>query len=430
MDSTVITQIDLFGAEVPSFDKVKTLAEHVNASELSRIAFTDKVKENSGKPLQAGIGSFIVSNYTDALKSLQKADDSKEKFVYLGYSQTALGQYDEAIKSFDKAAKAKADSLMVSLAKAEAYRKAAQPEKAEKELKACSNFEKVSADYHCQLGKLHDSQGQYEEAISNYETAIELDENHREATFLLAFACDLHGDDEAAMDYYKQIARTAPVHVNTLLNLAVMYEDKGDYDRALTCVETVLQSHPNHKRADLFREDIESSTVMYYDEEKEKRKDRQNKILEIPISDFELSVRSRNCLKKMNIDTLGDLLKISEAELLSYKNLGETSLVEIKKILDIKGLTLGMSVDDEDAILDENNINAAASEEILNKPVEDMELSVRAKRALGRLGTRTVGELISKTEAELLGCKNFGVTSLNEIKERLISYGVNLRTLD
>jgi len=44
---------------------------------------------------------------------------------------------------------------------------------------------------------------------------------------------------------------------------------------------------------------------MVYDEETEKKKTRKMQILETPLSDFELSVRSRNCLKKMNLNTLG-----------------------------------------------------------------------------------------------------------------------------
>ena len=129
----------------------------------------------------------------------------------------------------------------------------------------------------------------------------------------------------------------------------------------------------------------------------------------------------------MKIHTLGDLLRISESELLSYKNFGETSLDEIKEILDLKGLTLGASTEDEENA--DSNINGL-NEELLAKPIEELELSVRAKRALIKLGLRTVGDLVSKTEAELLGCKNFGVTSLNEIKERLTVYGASLRTLE
>jgi len=170
---------------------------------------------------------------------------------------------------------------------------------------------------------------------------------------------------------------------------------------------------------------------MMYDEEKEKWQDRHKQILEIPISDFELSVRSRNCLRKMNILTLGDLLQTTENELLSYKNFGETSLVEIKKILDSKKLTLGMAAEEKLTLaLNEIGQNEEVDEEILNKLVEDVEFSVRAKRALMKLGLQTLGEVINKTEAELLGCKNFGVTSLNEIKERLATYGLSLRTLE
>jgi DNA-directed RNA polymerase subunit alpha len=62
--------------------------------------------------------------------------------------------------------------------------------------------------------------------------------------------------------------------------------------------------------------------------------------------------------------------------------------------------------------------------------VDELELSVRARRALSRLGVKSLLDLIQKTEAELLGCKNFGVTSLNEIKDRLTGFGLSLRKLE
>ena len=65
---------------------------------------------------------------------------------------------------------------------------------------------------------------------------------------------------------------------------------------------------------------------MYYNPEEEHARSRFSQVLEIPVTDFELSVRSRNCLKKMNIRTLGDLTRVSEQQLLSSKNFGETSL--------------------------------------------------------------------------------------------------------
>lgn len=170
---------------------------------------------------------------------------------------------------------------------------------------------------------------------------------------------------------------------------------------------------------------------MYYDEEREKKRSRKNQILETPISDFELSVRSRNCLRKMNIRTLGDLLNITEAELLSYKNFGETSLREIKAILETKGLRLGMALEDKN--LGTGDLASASSPEdqgLLNKLVDDLQLSVRARKCLQKLNLHTVGELTRTTEAELLGCKNFGVTSLNEIKKALSGLGLSLRSLE
>jgi DNA-directed RNA polymerase subunit alpha len=70
------------------------------------------------------------------------------------------------------------------------------------------------------------------------------------------------------------------------------------------------------------------------------------------------------------------------------------------------------------------------AESVLNKNVQELEFSVRSRKALQRLGVATVGELATRTEAELLGVKNFGQTSLVEIKQRLQELGLGLRKLD
>jgi len=63
-----------------------------------------------------------------------------------------------------------------------------------------------------------------------------------------------------------------------------------------------------------------------------------------PIADLELSVRARNCLDGANIQTLRDLVSLSENEVINLKNLGKTSLTEIKAKLAEHGLSLGMKV--------------------------------------------------------------------------------------
>jgi len=449
MEPTTQSEINLFAEELPSMDKIQKLLEFVHSAESNLLHFCQQVDANLSKPggggpkapLSVGIGLYILGRFAEAASVLagQKAADCKEKYIYLAFALRRMGKFNQAIENLQKSLNCGADTLSIALEKAATYREAGNFDAAAKELKNLGNFNNVSAEYHYQLARLQESQGLYEQAMDNYKIACELSSNHQRALFHLAYRCDLSGDEEAAIDYYKQITSpvrpgpAGPVYVSALLNLAVLYEDKGDFDKASQCIDMVLESHPNHQRAILFKKDIESSKTMFYDEEKEKKKSRKNQILETPISDFELSVRSRNCLKRMNIVTLGDLVSTSEAELLSYKNFGETSLKEIKAIIEPKGLRLGIALDtvsSGSAEPPDNSPVEAEEEGIMNKPADDLQLSVRSRKCLQRLGVHTIGDLARKTEAELLGCKNFGVTSLNEIKRTLSNLGLSLRSLD
>jgi len=78
--------------------------------------------------------------------------------------------------------------------------------------------------------------------------------------------------------------------------------------------------------------------------QRNRQSDELAKMLERPIADLELSVRARNCLDSANLQTLRDLVTMSEAEVMKLKNLGKTSLTEIKNRLAEKGLSLGMTV--------------------------------------------------------------------------------------
>lgn len=428
------SQVDLFAETLPSIEQIKELSDFAHSSEARLLAFAEKVEENTSKPfqsLQTGIGLYILGRNEESIEKLQKANDCSEKFICTACALRRTGDFESAIENFQKALDYGTDALMISLEKVATYRCSGNFEAAEKEMEKNSNFENVSAEYHYQLARLQGAQGFYEKSVENYKTALELSPEHHRALFHLAYRCDLAGDEEAAIDYYKQITSISPVYVNALINMAVLYEDADEFDKAGRCIDKILQYHPNHQRAFLFRKDIDGSKTMYYDEEKEKKKTHRSQILETPITDFELSVRSRNCLKKMNISTIGDLLRISEAELLSYKNFGETSLKEIKNILNIKGLNLGVALEEQESEAEQVQEEVEAENEgILNKGVEDLQLSVRARKCLLKLNLRSIGDLTRKTEAELLGVKNFGVTSLNEIRKSLGNLGLSLRNLD
>ena len=230
------------------------------------------------------------------------------------------------------------------------------------------------------------------------------------------------------MELYKRAVGRFPANVGSLLNLGLLYEDRDQYDKAAQCYQRVLDVYPDHPRAALYFKDTEASHEQYYDEDAQKKRDRMSQVLSIPVTDFELSVRSRNCLQKMGIMTLGDLCRCTEQDLLASKNFGETSLTEIKEMLATKGLRLGQFATDKHAVeVFEPEMLTADEQALLAKPISDLNLSVRARKCMIRLGINVLGELIRRTGDDLLECKNFGVTSLNEVREKLTTLGLKLR---
>lgn len=84
-------------------------------------------------------------------------------------------------------------------------------------------------------------------------------------------------------------------------------------------------------------------------EEEEEEEEDDKEFLELiqkPITELELSVRSANCLEAASIKTIADLIQKTEQQMLKYKNFGKKSLMEIQNILAGMGLKLGMSIEE------------------------------------------------------------------------------------
>src|SRR6185295_9528843 len=272
-----------------------------------------------------------------------------------------------------------------------------------------------------------------EGAIAELRRAVAADPVGIDSMFELAYRLDLVGEEDEALALYERLTERPPANINALINLSVLYEDRGDYSRAERCLRQVLETKPNHIRARLYMKDVQASREMTVEEDTDRDLIKRRALLDTPVTDFELSVRARTALKKMNIRSLGDLLRITEAELMSYKNFGDTSLSEIKKMLSAKNLRLGQGLEDahrsrRHQIAD--SLKGSGREAVLNKPVSDLQLSVRARKALQLLNIQTLGDLASRTEAELMGIKNFGATSLQEVRDRLAENALELRRLD
>ena len=418
------------------------LVKAVRKSALAREKYRDELdamvgeggsqlQEDGVRAMKVAQGYYALCDYGKALEWLDRAGGGSQQCYLKGDCRRALKDYDGAIAEFEAAETKGWDSFDTAMAATDCLRRKGDLEGAEERLKRVSRVGDIRAAYHFQLGRLRDAQGRREETMQEYEQAVTLDNNHTEALFHLAYAYDLYGDEERAIDYYEQCLESGDMHVAALLNLAILYEEVEDYFHASQRIKKVLAAYPNHDRARMFLKDVEGSKVMYYDEEHERRLDRHNQVLEIPISDFELSVRSRNCLRKMNIRYLGDLMRVTESELLAYKNFGETSLQEIKAILSQKSLHLGQLLEDRGGDVDgDGESGEPDSDSLLHASVDELTVSVRARKCLQRLNINIIGDLVQCTEAELLGCKNFGQTSLVEIQQRLSDRGLSLRKLD
>lgn len=379
--------------------------------------------------LKIGIASFFLGFTGQAVDHLRQADTALSNY-YLGRALVSRNDYDEALKGFERAEKSGYNASQVRLQRAGIYRLKGDVAEARKVLTGLQELSSHSAEYHYQLGMCHLADGDRIKGVELFERAVSLDPGHTNALFQLGHANDLAGNDEEAISCYERSLKHPPVHVGTLVNLGVLYEDHERYDKAVECYRRVLSATPTDEGARLFYKDAHAALTMYYSPEEEQELSKRSQVLDIPVTDFELSVRARNCLKKMNIRTLGDLTRVSEQQLLSSKNFGETSLAEIKEMMGSKSLRLGQSIQEGTQPELRYRPSQPVSEEqaaVMNKPVSDLNLSVRARKCMNRLGINTLGDLIQRSSEELLEAKNFGQTSLQEVKDKLAQYNLRLR---
>ena len=380
--------------------------------------------------VRLGVCQYLLGRYEQSIRTLSNGDGGALAHFYQAQAYQSLGKHESAIESLESAKRAGYDPGICELGVAESKRAMGSLDESLETLDALSGAVEQTAEYLYQRGATVAALGgKPEEACALFDRAVSTDDSHAGALFGLALENERRGNDDRALELYQRATSRFPSHVGALINLGILYEDYEQFDRAQKCYIRVLDAFPNHARARLFLLDAQASSDMYYDEEDQKRRDRLSQVLGIPVSDFELSVRSRNCLQKMGIATLGDLTRCTEQELLSSKNFGETSLIEIRDMLRSKGLELGQFAHEKaeaEPTIDYENMSPD-EQALLERPISDLNLSVRARKCMVRLGISTVGELIRRTGDELLECKNFGVTSLNEVREKLDQHGLKLR---
>lgn len=273
-----------------------------------------------------------------------------------------------------------------------------------------------------------EQKSEWMEAINLLEAAFLADPVDTEVCFRLAYLLDLVGEEDEAVHLFEQCVQQPQPPLNAVINLAVLYEDRGQYAQAERCLRQVLATEPNHPRARLYIKDVLAAKEMVMEDEPTGGL-YGHEPLDTPVTDFDLQVRTRNSLRKMDVRSLADLLRYTEAELRQGKNFGDSSLEEIKSMLAQKGLKLGQLAANSSGQAEDVE-SEEEPHELYDHSVNELQLSVRARKALNLLGIQLIRDLCSKTEAELMGVKNFGNTSLVEIKEKLTQRGLSLRQIE
>ncbi len=379
--------------------------------------------------VRLGVGLYLLGRFRRAAEVLASADGGAVAHFYLARCLFNAEQYDEAIEAYRKAKKAGYDGGLCDIGVAEALRYQGKAPEGLAVLDQLFGPIEQTSEYLYQRGATVAAiGGNPSEVVALYERAVELDGTHSGALFGLALENDRRGNDEKAFELYAKSAASFPSNVGALLNLGILYEDHNQFDHAQKCFERVLDVYPAHPRARLFNRDVIAAGGSTIDPWEEREREKLSQVLKVPVTDFELSVRSRNCLQKMNIRTIGDLTRVTEQELLASKNFGETSLVEIKEMLATKGVSIGQFAHEKRPDEEVDTTNLSPDEQaLLERPLSELNLSVRARKCMNRLGLSVLSELVRKTADDLLECKNFGVTSLNEVREKLTQLGLKLR---
>ena len=439
----VFNDFDIKNAEPLGFAALESARTDVFASQRSRDRFQESLlaMDTSGEEgRRRALGWWVLAEYQRAADELQSHEQEDTAAFTRGKALGSLKRWGEAAAIFERLSKAYPEEPRPRAALLEARLEAAlaqDPEDTEAladeiagaVAQAPGNFAETPEGLYI-AARAAEVRRDWEAALNSYEKGFEAGgDPNRVLISRFAHLAERMGEDERAISLYEELLNMPPVERSTLMNLGVLYEDHGRDSDAAACYDIVNKNDGTDELARLYLSDARAAMEMYYDEDMEKKEDRLNQILRIPITDFELSVRARNCLNKMQINTLGDLVMRTEQELLSYKNFGETSLHEIKEILHSKGLRLGMPRDEAVASIEAHarRMNSGDRGDVMNKPILELQLSIRARRTVESLGCLTVGDITKHSAEELLGMPNFGQTSLQELRNKLGELSIKLK---
>ena len=160
-----------------------------------------------------GVAHVLMGQHSHALESLNQVTDKKSGLVcyFRGIALENQQRWREAAEAFIASASAEFDVRNSRLHEAGCYRRMGSVDKAKEILESMAGLE--TAEYFFQKGSLLALGGDLKAAAEDLEKSIQMDRYHTGALFELAYINDLFGNDDRAMEYYRQCIQRPPVPV-------------------------------------------------------------------------------------------------------------------------------------------------------------------------------------------------------------------------
>ncbi len=253
------------------------------------------------------------------------------------------------------------------------------------------------------LANLH----RYEEALEALENGRSGGDDFQTDRLVVEVLCNLHRAEEAekiCKDYKKTKAQTP----DWLYCMGRVREAEGEYGEAMECYEKALSMDENHRKS-LFR--LAFNCDLNGDDDR---------AIELYQKCTSLQPASMGAL--MNLGILYEDRSEYEKAIECYEKVLAVDPAHKRARLYLKDAdaALHMTVDEDMKSM------LAQQQKTLAQPLDGFDLSTRCLHALDKMDITTLGDLTGISEEELLGLKNFGQSSLQEIKDLLARFGRKL----
>jgi DNA-directed RNA polymerase subunit alpha len=298
------------------------------------------------------------------LSSENKAETRRASLLW------TLGRVEEAIPLFEQARASREKAYLLGAS----YLDVGKAEAAVANLKEALEADSSDVTAAAALAEAYTRLGDYDSAEKLLERFLKKNPDNADLIYVQGLGLDLQGYHDEAIQKYEKALEKEPGHPRSLFRLAYIYDLSGDDERALELYEQLRRQRPIHLHTMI------NLGIFYEDRnEYEKAEECFRSVLEY----FPNHPRARLYLKDAQA-------------------------------------SLSMFYDEEAARRE------ARMSQVLNQPLGDITFSQRVRNALQKLGLNSLGDLVTRTEEELLEIPNFGKTSLREVKEFLTSKGLNL----